>query len=441
MKYKVTLTDLAERRARIDAALESPLAFEDFDFFRDQQLKLPAIRIPLHLPVYRMGNLRTYTDQAEHVAREKVPPGYFETGQETESIQQIQHEILARLAAKGKANSVVPVIDVLEREGQREKLLVTRGGVVVNGNRRLAAMRELFKGNEEQFSHFSHVNCLVLPPDTTEDDILEIEGILQARPETRLDYDWIGDAQLLSKLLRKRGTPDAVAKRLGRKATEVKNAMQALAEADLYLKDWVKAPGEYRRVAEDGEQLFKDMPGLISSKAPALQEASRAIAWSLFDNRKKLEGRIYNYNLVIGKAATDVLDRLSEEFGVSTDGNGRQEDGEDFDFDFGEDESSTASYEKVLLLLRDQSTRDEVAESLVEICTSIVESERDKKSGNAALKAVTSANTKLAEVDLGRAEPATFESIQHQLAAIAVRVEKLRASLAEILQTRQDDKP
>lgn len=436
MSYQVKLIDPAERDARIEAAIKAPVAKEDFDFFRDQIISLPVIRIPLDLPIYRMGNFRTFSEQAEHVAREHTVPEFFSAGQEKESVQQVQHEILAKLSAKGKANSVVPVIDVLEREGQRERLLITRRGVVVNGNRRLAAMRELYDRDAQTFSKFSHVNCLVLPPDTTPEDILEIEGILQARPETRLDYDWIGDAQLLAAMLKSKGTADAVAKRLGRKVAEVKNVIQALAEADLYLKDWAKAPGEYRRVAEDGEQLFKDLPSLLAGKAAGLQEASRVIAWSLFDNRGKLEGRIYNYNIAIGKRAPDVLDRLAEEAGISTiSSEPEKASTETFEFEFGGEQEDRIDYDRVVAALRGTESRDEAIESLVDICTSIVESEKDKKSGGAALKAATVANSRLAEIDLSRAEADTYDGLQQQLDAIAKRVEKLQSQLTEIIKT------
>lgn len=441
MTYQVKLIDRAEREIRIDLATRSAEKREDFDFFRDQTTSLPVVRLPIELPVYRMENFRTYSEQAEYIAREGVESDHFRGGQEKESVQQVQHDILAKLAAKGKANSVVPVIDVLEREGQRERLLITARGVVVNGNRRLAAMRELYTRDAQAFHQFSHVNCTVLPLDATAADVLEIEAILQARPETRLDYDWIGDAQLLAAMLEVRGTVEAVAKRLGRKASEVRNALQALAEADMYLKDWAKAEGEYRRVAEDGEQLFKDLPSLLNGKPLQLQEASRAIAWALFDNRGKLEGRVYNYNVAIGKRAADVLDRLSDELGVSIPEKQSAEAAEtqddDFEIAIGAEDADD-DYRELINSLQDEDKRDESVEALIEICTSIVESEKDKRSGTAALKAITGANAKLAEVDLSRADPSTYEAIQKQLSAIGTRASKLQASLTQIATTADE---
>jgi hypothetical protein len=257
-----------------------------------------------------------------------------------------------------------------------------------------------------------------------------IEGILQARPETRLDYDWIGDAQLLSAMLKMKGTPEAVAQILGRKVSEVKNVLQALAEADIYLKDWAKAEGEYNRVAEDGEQLFKDLPGLIEGKRSTLQEASRAIAWTMFDNRRNVEGRLYNYNVAFGKRAEDVLERLADDLGLPLAAE-PADDGAQFDFEAGEDEGAT-NYQPLIDALKDNSRKGAVFETLSEICISVVESEKDKKSQGAALRAVSTANAKLAEVDLTRAAKDTYEAIEHQLMSIMERAKALSNKLRAI---------
>lgn len=430
MKYQVTLLDRAQRTAQIEQSIAASGQFEEFHDFRGQKTNLPVIRIPIDLPIYRMENFRTFSDQAEYLSREQKSQDFFKSGQENESTQQVQHELLAKLAAKGKANSVVPVIEVLEREGQRETLLITRSGVVVNGNRRLAGMRELFAKDSGAFHQFSHVNCKVLPADTTYNDILEIEAILQARPETRLDYDWIGDAELLKAMLQAKGKIEDVAKLLNRKIPEVKTTLQALAEAEMYLKDWVKAEGEYNRVAEAGEQLFKDLPGQLSGKPSSLQDASRAIAWTLFENGSKLEGRLYNYNVAFGKRSEDVLCRLSEELGIPLENDDGGEDEAGFDFDLGD--SKEVGYLPLINVLRDDPRKAEAIETLVEICTSVIESERDKKSENAALKAITAANARLAEVDLSRAGAHTYESIERQLTAVIHRASSLKASVEKL---------
>jgi hypothetical protein len=431
MEYQVTLIDRVEREARVKKGVDSSTETFTFYEFRNKATELKVIRIANDIPIYRVENYRTYSDQLNYVSREHKSADFFQTGQENESVQQIQHEILAKLAEKGKSSSVVPIIEVLEREGQREHLLITSSGVVVNGNRRLAGMRELFAKDPQTFSNFSHVNCMVLPADATANEILEIEGKLQGRPETRLDYDWIGDAQLVSALLRvKNGKPEEIAKILTRKTSEVKNVLQALAEADMYIKDWAINKSDYGRISEHGEQFFKDLPGELLRKSVPLQDASRAIAWTLFENSSKLPGRLYNYNIVFGDRADDVLDQLAERLGVSlspvtTAGEG------DFDFDSGDD-SDQVSYQPLIDILKDPVKKAEAIEGLIEISVSVVESEKDKKSGGAALKAITVANAKLAEVDLTRADSETYDSLKRQLDSVIQRATHLQDQLSKL---------
>jgi ElaB/YqjD/DUF883 family membrane-anchored ribosome-binding protein len=423
MSYVVKLTAPAEREAIIDKARNSHIRLEAFYDFRSTKYDLPVIRVGIDLPVYRVENFRTYTDQHEYIAKEKKPINFFLSGQEVESVQQVQHALLFRLAKKGVAESVVPVIDVLKTDGQREPLLITASGVVVNGNRRLAAMREL---------EMSHVEAMVLPADATADEIVDIEASLQGRPETKLDYDWIGDGELISRLIGMGRTPKQVADQLHRSEKDIRNALQALSEVDLYLKEWARAEGEYSRVREDAEQLFKDLPKRLEGKDANLAQASRVIAWSLFDNRDKLPGRIYDFNPAFGKLASDVLDRVASDMGLSISDDAAAEDGGDgFSIDF-DDEDTAVSYDAIIDALKDEETRDEAVDALIDAAQSAIEMERGQKSGEAALKALSQANGKIASVDLSRAAPETYPKIKKQLDTIENLCKQLRAKLATL---------
>jgi hypothetical protein len=413
MSYQITIVSRAEREARIKKGLLAPIGEFPFYDFRNQPTKLPRIMLGIEVPIYRMENYRTFTDQREYVVKEGLQPSYFTAGQEVESTQQIQHNLLAALARRGVSDSVVPVIDVLKKEKQREPILITSSGVVVNGNRRLAAMRELLADDPS----FSHVDCAILPSDATADDILNIEAALQAKPETKLEYDWIGDAQLVSRMvLLHKGTAE-VARRLNRGEKEIKNAMLALAEADLYLKEWANAEGAYSRVREDAEQLFKDLPKQLEGKDPALRKASRAIAWTLFDNKEKLPGRVYNFNPAFGKLAAEVLDKVASDLGLPTETKDVSDDAA-FAVDVGDDDA-TLSYDAVIDALRSSDKDESIVDALIEAAQNAVEMDRGQKSGQAALKAVQQAHAKLMSVDVQRAAPETRNATKKQLEAIS----------------------
>jgi hypothetical protein len=428
-EYHVRLRSLAEREAKIRASVAANKDTRDFYDFRNQLIKLPLIRLPQDYLIYRMENFRTYIDQHEYAVRERKPSDFFTTGQENETAQNLQHQFLAKLARQGRADSVTPVIDVLRIEKQREPLIITHRGVVVNGNRRLAAIRELLAESPTEFSDLAYVDCLVLPADATASEIVDIEAALQAKPETRLDYDWIGDCQLIQRMLNLGRNVEQVAQRLNRKVIEVSNALSALMEADLYLKEWAHAEGEYRRVV-DAEQLFKDLPGLLQNKDPSLADASRVIAWNLLDNKSKLGGRLYSYNSAIGKHAEQVLNRVAESLNLPTD-KADADDDEAFAVDVAGG-SPARTFQPVIAALRDRNTKDEAVDALVDVCKDVIEEDRSKRGANAALKAVTAAYAKLMDVNLGAAEASTYDAIDKQLDQIATRAAGMKSVLAKL---------
>ena len=131
------------------------------------------MRLDTNLPIYQMSNFRTCTAQLKYIQDHKTSEDFFNAGQENDSAQNAQHNILVDFAEKGRASSIVPIMIQLQDEKQREPLLITCRGVIVNGNRRLAAMRELLAREPGKFRHFSHVDCAVLPSNASPDDLLE----------------------------------------------------------------------------------------------------------------------------------------------------------------------------------------------------------------------------------------------------------------------------
>ena len=424
MPYEVKLKAPAIREAVISKGLKSPIDDLPFNDFRAKSMRLPVVRVDIDLPIYRMANFRTYSHQQGKIAKDGLPVDYFRVGQEVESVQQVQHEILAELARKGVADSVVPVYKVLEGEGQTDPLLATSTGVMVNGNRRLAALRELKK---------THVDLMILPADATAEDILDIEASLQGKPETKLDYDWIGDGQLILALRAMGRSPDAIAKKLHRSTKDILNVEQAMIEADLYLKEWAGKPGQYADIAEYAEQLFKDLPARVAKKDAELAHASRVIAWTLYDHRDELGGRLYNFNSAFGSLASEVLERTATTLNIPTTKPPGAEEPELDDLSIDLDENQeTPSYSALIEALKAPATRENAAKALIEASITSLEVAKGQKDGKAALKAVTEANTKLLSVDLSRAAVETYAGISKQLESIEDRAKKLRDQLAEL---------
>ena len=426
MNFEIKTTPRSERQAIIIKALETADKVYRLDDFRGDPVDLKIIKLDIKLLVYRMENCRTFSEQQDAIAKKGLSHEFFSKGQESSSAQLEQHIILRRITKNAKA-SIANIDEVLTLEGQTDPILVTSTGVVVNGNRRLSAMRELYGTQPNKYSGFAYVRCAVLPPEASADDVDDIEAALQARPQTKLDYDWIGEAQLVRRQLNKNRTFDQVAHQLRRKSAEIKNLLQALEEAELYLSDWVEKPGQYGLVSDDGEQLFKDIPKQIGSQQAMMQNASRAIAWSLFDNRDKLSGRVYGYNSAFGKLAPEVISEVSEELEIEL-VNSNDNSNEEFDFSI-DDDDQAINYQPFVDILKSEETREDSVDVLIEVCVTAIEREKGKKRKDAALKSLAQIHSKLAAIDISTAGKSTYLPMLKQLDSIDDLLIKLRAQI------------
>ena len=428
MTYKIDLKPRAERQAMIAKRAEASDEFgESIYDFRSGTFPPKVISLPIDIPVYRMENCRTFSAQQTEIARGGLSKDFFEKGQELTTAQQAQHEILAKLAKQG-SDSVTPIISVLEKDGQRETILVTSTGVVVNGNRRLAAMRELMNRKDGSVDkRFTNIRCAVLPSDVTRDEIDDIEADLQARPQTKLDYDWIGDARLIRRQVSKGRSTKEVADRLRRSKTDIENVLQALDEADLYLSEWVEKPGEYD-LLQEGQQIFGDLPKAIAKKNVNLQNASRAIAWSIYENRDKISGRVYRLNAAFGKLAPKVLEILDERLELPDSYNDDDFDDDDFAIDI-DDDGTSKDFTPIIEALRDEDSDSEVITTLIDACETAIELDKGEKSEEAALKALAQVNSKVTGIDISAAGFSTLPAILKQIGSIRKNLDKIEVAV------------
>lgn len=428
MVYPLTVLPAHLREQTIaDHVNASDTKTEPFYDFQNRQHDLKVITIPIGLPVYRMANYRTRIAQQAYIRREGLPADYFSAGEENETAQKQQHEFLEKYAREGRAGSVTPIIDVLSKEKQHHPLLITSRGVVVNGNRRLAGMRDLLAKGEPEYASFSHVKCQVLPATATAQEIQELEVRLQMKQETKLEYDWLNEC-IAVKELRDGGMDlKVLAGIMNKRKGDIEDSINALTEAELYLSEWRNTPFDYEAI-EDAKQLFYDMGENLSTKSGEAQEVSRRIAWALVDRRSTLGRRVYDFKPMFGKKSDEVAAKLADRFEFEIeDNNDLDEDGDDFEVDLGE--ADAGSMRPLIRLMDDNSRREKVSAALVDVCEGIIEFDKGKKDGFLPLNQVQRANSLLSEIDMTRALPESLSAIDNQLVAIEQHVERLRGFL------------
>ncbi|WP_171136797.1 hypothetical protein [Ruegeria sp. HKCCC1038] len=435
--YKTNTRVPHERQTLIADAVANSQSTHTFYEYQNKRTDLPVIRLEVTVPIYRMANYRTRTTQLKYVHDHSVAGDFFSAGQENESAQQAQHDILTTFAKKGRSSSVSPIMTELEMEEQREPLLITDQGVVVNGNRRLSAMRELYAERPADYKHFSHVDCAVLPGNITPEEIREIEVRLQMRPETKLPYGWIEESIAIQEMQDSGKKSDYVADLMKKKPKDVERMVRALTEVDIYLKDWLREPGEYSLV-EEAEQFFNDLAKALDGVEGEALEAKRRIAWALVSTPKKeLSRRLYDYNFSFHNKTDEVISALSDR--LSIDLTPKEDSTENDDDLFGgleidlgdQDDDVDFSLDAFIEAFDDPSQRDNISNVLIDVCDAIWDQGRHDAIGKQALKAIQTANNKLMSVDLSKADPNTYLTIEAQLEAVKVRVTELEVALSQ----------
>ncbi|MFF9081720.1 hypothetical protein ACF1BR_18805 [Streptomyces rubiginosohelvolus] len=110
----------------------------------------------------------------------------------------------------------------LKSRRQQEPAIVTADGVLINGNRRSAAMRSLFV--EDDVRSAQYITCLVLPADATAAELVDLETELQVAKDFKQDYSWINEALLIEELYERENKDfKRVAERVHRKVEEVRD--------------------------------------------------------------------------------------------------------------------------------------------------------------------------------------------------------------------------
>jgi hypothetical protein len=114
-----------------------------------------------------------------------------------------------------------------------------------------------------------------------------------------------------------------------------------------------------------------------------------------------------------------------------TDSSDDSDSQDDFSIDL-DDGGEGFTYDTLIDALKDDTTKEDAIEALIEAALSAIEAEKGQKSGEASLKALAQANGKIASVDLTRAAPETYGKIKKQLDTIETLCTQLRAKLNEL---------
>lgn len=226
--------------------------------FRGHRLHLHRVRIETSFPLYRIQSGRTHRAQSQYLEGHPELPKDFFSDPEDPKVQKAQHEILLSMI-----NELDLSADLKDRK-QLSPMVLTSDGYVVDGNRRLAALR-----NQRE----EYADAVVLPADAQSHEIYETEIELQMQRETKAPYNWIDQALHIEYGLKELNEPVAtVARRMRKSEAEINNEITKLQLVRGYLA-WVGDEGKYHKVPQPSggsmEQAFEEMAEAL--RRPALK--------------------------------------------------------------------------------------------------------------------------------------------------------------------------
>ena len=280
----------ADRRARIEAAaagaehrhvVPAPGGY----------VELPVVTVAADDLVYRADNGRILAEVAAAAAARGEHVETLTARAAEPDVQALLHRLLIAAARDRRA----PIFAELAEHGrQTEPLLVTRSGVVVNGNRRLAAMRELRAAEPGRFAGFARVEAAVLPAETAAADVEFIEAALQMAPSLRLEYGWINRRLKLRQHARDLDRARICAAYGFEDPAAVDAELAELDLAERYLA-WLGAPEAYDRMAGE-EAAFKALHRQLGGlREPGLAALWRTLGFAILRAAPELDVDVLHY--------------------------------------------------------------------------------------------------------------------------------------------------
>lgn len=368
--------------------------------FQGRRQILGKYAVPVELPKYRLANGRTLAAQAEHLARHsELPRDLFTRDLENDEAQTAQHALLkAMLNGAG-------LLKYFRANDQEEPILLSSDGFIVNGNRRICAMRELLAENQKEFARFKTVDIAILPP-ATDQDVFELEARLQIQPDIKDEYTWYTTAMMIRKQREDYDKSWAdLADLYELREADVKDRLFLLEDAELYLADRGKE-GHYH-LLEGTEYAFRQLRANRDNaklfRAEEEKVAYEKLCYCLIDENED-QGRLYEAIPGVAKYFARIVEDIRADLELEPD----------------------QQLEDVCDAADNEKNRKAIRETISNVVASEKLKEKDRKQKTFVADQIRKANTYLAEALAAIDTDTSKDGIAPQLDAIDQHLIKLR---------------
>lgn len=236
--------------------------------YRGKYRDLPIIEVPIESLVYRIENIRTKSLQKEWFTRHpESPKDLFTSDPLSIEAQEAQHQILTGLASDAGLLSAF-------KDGklqQKDPIICSDDGIVVNGNRRLCTWRNLYYGDKIKYAHFQSIRVAVLP-DHDPQGMYDLEVALQIHSDMKAKYVWHALAADYKERVGNVDDISAFAAKQGKKSDDIRSMIECYDYAAQYLES-IGHPNEWSRV-NGQDSAFKQ---IISGRKSIMQPGDKEL--------------------------------------------------------------------------------------------------------------------------------------------------------------------
>lgn len=389
--------------------------------FQNERKFYPIFKVDIGMPKYRLSNGRTQAAQEEYYTKYNLPDDFFESDIELEEAHRAQHEILQKQLKSGGIN----LIEYFSKNNQEEPLILDNNGFVVNGNRRLCTMRDLYQkdlDNGTQPARFSHIEVIILPP-CSEEDILALEGKLQITEEIKADYDWTAEGCMYRALRDKKGfTTEKIARIYeDKKKEDIEDLILLLTYVDEYLISRNKHK-QYKLVQENKFAFEAIVKGRKKLEDEDQKDIFQTVSFSVIEKPLSGMGRLHSFIPKIADNIVNFIERAQQEFPS-------EEQPTIDDEDFSEDILGGSNFEGDLIQLAQTLDKEENREIVVDVIKDVVEAEDDRKLRYTVIQKIQRASALLQDALNIFDDNTEVEGIDSQLEAIETHITKLKGKL------------
>ena len=314
--YKPDVIDIGKRKKIIKENLTKKLSHKESFKIKNKWIACPIIMMDIDVPIYHLNNGRTRGAQRSYVKKNNHKDNYFEKGLENNQQQRIQHKILYELSQDSTANIHRELKNSVKFR-EDAPLSLDSNGMLINGNRRMAAIRDLYKSNVKKYDGFKRIPCAVIEQFLDDKTIKEIENFLQVIKENKQDYNWISLCMEIQDEKKRLGLENKqIAVNMGKNESEIERFFNLITVIDNCLENDHKTPGNYSVITSQ-EQLWKNTEERVNkTKNKGEKDLIYKIGRMISVNSGKFGDRDYKIASVLQKKNNlkQVLDHLTKRY-------------------------------------------------------------------------------------------------------------------------------